>query len=94
MESSFPFNRFLSGFLSLPSSTFLITLLSVNHCMPMLFSFLFLSSVSVLSAVVSTFGHLSLVRTLEEPGNNRQERLLIGPQRIRVCSRKHSLEEH
>lgn len=70
----------------------LFYLLSLSRHIPMWFSS-FSSNVLFLSTVVSTFGHLSLVRTWEEAGNNRQGRLLIGPQRIRARSRERSLEE-
>lgn len=65
---------------------------SVNRCMSEL-SPSFSSNALFLFASASTFSHLSLVRTWKEPGNNGQGRRLIGPQRIRVCSREHSLEE-
>lgn len=53
----------------------------------------FSSNALFLFASASTFSHLSLVRTWKEPGNNRQGRRLISPQRIRACSRERSLEE-
>lgn len=80
---------------------FLLSLLHFNqlafctslHAHVAFFLFFISSSVLLFSSLVFAFGHLSLVRTLVEPGNNRQGRVLIGPQRIRACSREHSLEE-
>lgn len=81
----------LPGSFSFASSVlpFYISLccISVNCCMSEL-----LPSFSS-SALFFIQSHLSLVRNWKEPGNNRQGRRLIGPQRIRSCSRGRSLEE-